>query len=1065
MLHTANAQINTNKIKVDLSSLSFKACSDSNNGLSTVTVQSKQGTTTDFQITFDLPNGIYYQTSSLIITSQIGSGDFTISEINISDLNQPSFRIQRPNNVPWQINDQVTFTYQKTADCDAVNFSYNGGLFKDAHSVTFNDHEGSQTASDTNLSINSYNLLRALLAVDDIQSVSDNIGGEQIRNIIVRNSGNGSVQSFEHQVEVSSNLQTGYELEFNGTVLTPNISGNIYTYNIDLNLAPFAGQVGDGDNLFENESITLLERMTISQCSWDETTVHSPRWGCAPGNYCQIGSPITGVFMYEEEWAKLELTPINRPLPRWDAPVTYTYQITNDVTANNAYNVNLNIGFFGGAQMSSTTFNPMWGDDNDAHRQLSDFRIGSGGVITPQRWQNTNDPSGTGLGSFLIPADYLTTDPDGIGGLEDLDGDGFFDDLRPGASTTISFNLAMSPDNPSCNEFSADYLMNESLKMDLWSVTSCSNPTETKREILNSSRVRREALFNWSDPKDYDQDAEEGQIFNLSFIGNFISTSESPTCNGDEMLTNALNTIYTATVTLPNGISLHSSVNSRYSQIGNQVIFTETNLANFVRDGYILEIPINFPLLVDCTTYSGPDYIELDYTTNYSSSCYNQQLHCGSFGVTVHCQSSCDGPTTTSFDANRSTAGWADDTMATKVTLDPSIHATKYYMAKDEMVVTTSAIMINDVKDNLFLEMRYVTDIGFDMSDIILFESGTITINDLSSGSQTTILNVMPTVNTFGTNDNRMTFDLSSYRSIISSTYQYGEGLQADEIQLELHFRFNEDFQEKARLYEFHAFSGQFYSLDSSNNRIGCDIYNDRAFFFENKIQIFEVGNNDFVNGCDEKYIGVGLMQNTTFGDKFPNEFRPPLLLNSATIEIPQGMFFENVVTSYGYPNLQPEDEVPGSWNNGLNYSVSGNIVTITPGSRFRHLDQGGSNYPNIKILVRATSATPAVTNFDYSVDYEKYAYSDNPVPINETQTQIFNYYNREFYIDNIRPVVIGNSELASFTVDIGNGSSVSAINYNWLRVDSGAGYQLTAAYLVEGGTETPINLINESGI
>ena len=216
-LQLIQAQINTNKIRVDLSSLTFRACSSSNNGLSTVTVQSKQSTTTDFEIVFDFPDGVNYQVGSGIITAQIGSNDFSFSEVDISDLNAPIFRLERPSNAAWQINDQVTFTYQKTADCDAVQYSYSGGLFKDAHTITFNDAQGAQTASDNDLSVNSYNLLRAFLAVDDIESLSDNVATERTRNIVIKNSGNGSVQRFDHQVEVGTNLQTGYQLEFNGT--------------------------------------------------------------------------------------------------------------------------------------------------------------------------------------------------------------------------------------------------------------------------------------------------------------------------------------------------------------------------------------------------------------------------------------------------------------------------------------------------------------------------------------------------------------------------------------------------------------------------------------------------------------------------------------------------------------------------------------------------------------------------------------------------------------------------------------------------------------------------------
>ncbi|MBK6824352.1 MAG: hypothetical protein IPG87_15735 [Saprospiraceae bacterium] len=47
----------------------------------------------------------------------------------------------------------------------------------------------------------------------------------------------------------------------------------------------------------------------------------------------------------------------------------------------------------------------------------------------------------------------LTTDPDGPGGLDDLDGDGYYDDLRP--NDTLDFKIKYSLD-PSCLNFDCD---------------------------------------------------------------------------------------------------------------------------------------------------------------------------------------------------------------------------------------------------------------------------------------------------------------------------------------------------------------------------------------------------------------------------------------------------------------------------------------------------------------------------------------------------------------------------------------------------------------------------------
>jgi hypothetical protein len=1064
-----SAQINTNKIRVDLSSLSFKACSDTNNGLSTVTVQSKQATTTDFQIAFDLPDGVYYQAGTGIITTQTGSGDFTFSEVDITNLNQPIFRLERPSNAPWQINDQVTFTYQKTADCDAVQYSYGGGLFKDAHTITFNDHQGAQTASDNDLSVNSYNLLRAFLAVDDIASVSGNVGDTQTRNIVIRNSGNGSVQRFDHQVVVSTYLQPGYQLSFNGTVLTPtSVTGGTYNYTIDLNAAPFAGQVGDGDNLFENESITLVEQITLSDCAFGQNTRHSPRWGCSPGTYCQIGTAIPGQWSEViQEYPNLSLTPISHPSnPRWDAPTTYTNRIANNASADNAYDIKINIGYSWEFARSSESSNTLYGDEHTNNRRLDNFRFAGGSNFTPTRRAYTIDPNPLfGPGSYHLPADYLTFDPDGPGGLDDLDGDGFYDDMAPGESTDVLFDMTMLPMDPGCSEFSSHYLHNEQLRMEVWSVNTCDNPTYTHRIDINSSEVFSAAMFDWENPREYDTDAEEGETFHLTFTGRIDAYYDAPTCNGVPMLGNDPSTAFRAEVTVPNGVTLDASADARYSQSGNLVTFIETNLANYFPYQYSLQIPIDFPLNIDCGVYSGPDYMEMNYRTFYESSCFDREIHCGTFGVTTHCPDGCSGPTTTSFDANRVTTGWTDDTMTSKVTLDPAVHATNWYMPRDEMVLNATAVMRNDVKDNLLFEIRYVTDNnGINMADVINFESGTITIVDLSSGTQSTAITVPPTLNTFGTNDNRMTFDLSTYRSIISPSYQYGEGFQEDEIEVELRFTFKDDFPNDMQLYQFHTFYGNFYSLDGSGNRVGCDIFGDRAFFFENRVQVSPLGYEQFVTGCDEVWLLGQLEQSSGIGDKFPNEFRPPVLWQSATIEIPQGMEFQGVASSDSFPNLQPEDDRPGSWNNGLNFSVSGNFVTITPGPRFRHFDQGGNQYPSFSINLLATSEATENMPYTVSATFDDYAYSDNPETKTESQNEIFDYFNTAFNIQTAAPTVIGNEQLASFTVDISNGN-VQAIDYNWLRVDPGANFQMTNAYLVDGGVETPINIVEEAGI
>ncbi len=1062
-INTSYSQINNGNFRVDLSSENMDPCGGSNNGTSTVGITAKMGSLNTFKINFDLPDGVTYQTGTALISNQTGSSDFILSEFDISNLNNPIFQIERPSNSNWQISDFVEFTFSKTASCDAVQYSYNGGLFKDAHTITYLQGTSSRSHSDTDATINGYSFLSAYLAVEDIATVETLVGEITNRPVTITNSGNGSIQSFVHDVEVSPGLQSNYELSFNGNVLTPTINGNIYSYEINLNNTPFAGQVGNGDALFENESIVLNEQLSPTNCANNQATRHSPKWGCSTGMYCQIGAPIPGFIVVKQEWSDIYLYTVNAPRARWDAPVTYTYRLENDASADNAYDVNFNIGFTWDGRLSTTGFNPMYGDDNDTNRQLSNFRFTGGTNFSPQRWPSTTT-SGTGLGSYLFGANLFTSDPDGPGGLEDLDGDGFFDDMQPGATTEINVDLTMEVRTPNCDASGANYSTSLKLNLDAWTVNKCNNSNKTLREELERHYVRRDALFNWDTPEDYERDAEDGSVFNLNFTGSFVASNQSPTCNGIEMFSNDPTTIYRAILNVPNGINLDSSADSRYVQTGNQIIFTETQLEDFEYNSFALRIPINFPLNIDCNTYSGPEELELDYSTSYESSCYNTDIHCGAFKVTTHCPNSCTGPTTTNFEANRTTSGWTDDTMSTKVVLDPNIHATKYYMAKDKMGVTSSATMQNSTQDNLFFEMRYVTDSGQSMADIIRFTDGTITINDLSSGAaQTFPITNTPVITTQGTNNNFFTLDLTSYQSLISATYQYGEGLEADEISLDLNFEFKEGFPEEARLYEFHSFQGRFYSLDSSSNEIGCGTYNDRAFFFENQIQLnYDI--EDSVNGCDEKWLYVGLSQASGLDDKFPDEYRPPLFWNSTSIQIPDGMQFNAIASSYGYPNLMPENEAPNSTNNGLNYTISGNIVTITPGARFRNLDQDGNIYPSIQISLTATSATPVLSSHNISVTYDEYAYADTPVTKTENDTKDFNYTVPNYWISSENATEIGNSEVEGFVIDICK-QDAGEINNNWLRVETGTDYTITNAYLVNGTSETALTFIEENDV
>lgn len=500
------------------------------------------------------------------------------------------------------------------------------------------------------------------------------------------------------------------------------------------------------------------------------------------------------------------------------------------------------------------------------------------------------------------------------------------------------------------------------------------------------------------------------------------------------MLSNDNSTFYTAEITVPNGISLDSSADARYSQSGNTISFVEDQLADFLKDGYILDIPIDIPLNIDCSVYPGGNtLIDIPFNTFYTSNCDVIDLHCGDFEVQTHCgDAACEGPEITGFEANRNTAGWTDDTMTTRVTLDPDVHATKFYMPRDEMRIVTSAFMRNHQADNLFFEMTYNTNgqSGQDFSDILTFVDGTITINDLSSGTQTTAITVSPTIVTTNLEDNVMTFDLSSYRNIISPSYEYGEGLEQDVITLELNLVFADEFPAQNQVFEFHNFWGEFYSNDNGI-KYGCDIYYDRAVFEEADIS-YDITNDVRANNCTDYRSDVQFSINSDVG-RYENEYRPAFLWESLVYDLLPNSSFAGEVQGRNFPQLPPSYDDPTNSNNGFNVNEVGNILTITPGSALIQQNQGRGGYPRLETCLTSSSSLPPTSTFDATITYVKYPYSNNPEVVTITEAITLTGREEHYYISSPTPTVFGASEVVSFTVDL-DANLAEAIDYNWLR-------------------------------
>jgi len=171
-----NAQINNNAYTISLNPEDLGTCGGANNTTEQASITGKKATMNTLLFTYDLPDGVEYVPGSVVIDSQTGSGDFTVVEDNITDLNAPVFRIERPSNANWAINDNVTFSITRTGLCESVAFLNSGGLFKDKHCIDYIDNGNSRHECDNDNAVSSYDLLAASLSLQSISTPTANVG-------------------------------------------------------------------------------------------------------------------------------------------------------------------------------------------------------------------------------------------------------------------------------------------------------------------------------------------------------------------------------------------------------------------------------------------------------------------------------------------------------------------------------------------------------------------------------------------------------------------------------------------------------------------------------------------------------------------------------------------------------------------------------------------------------------------------------------------------------------------------------------------------------------------------
>lgn len=1058
-------QLNTSGYRVDQSCDDVEVCQGASDG--TYTITAKTSSLNNFQIALAMPPGISYVAGS----ANIVGGTYTISEVNISDLRNPILAIDNggvPTNV-WGVGDQVVFTVARIASCPAVIYALAGSAFKDSIAISYEDNNIVENGIDNDTTYGTYNVDFASLSILAILNTNTTLNTTESRNITVRQGGNSCIQQFQHFVVVGQDINN-YQLSFGATNLTPvntvaNVSNTADTffYAINLNNAPFLGAIGNGDNCFDNgEDVVFVETFSATACN-NVTIKHHARWGCTLLEYCQVATPQIGPITFIGGAPAVALSVISgSTAPELCDTMTHTLRITNTSSPTNpvggsiAYDVAIIFGLGANSSAIATPVsNTLWGSIRQNTRFWGNFMIGAN-VLSDSALAFSSNAS-LGTASFLIQ-DRLTFDPDGPGGLEDLDNDGFFDDLAPGASFDISFDYWLSIRENCGTSNYYNYMSWEHKYFDVSFKDQCQQYRPAIRRDLGYRNIIRNYLNSTfiATPSD----VFDGQDFVVGIMPHFYNNGYL--CRGEDMFTGS-QASWSISLTLPVGVDTSNAV-STIASLDNELLpYNPTitkvgNVVTYTLDRYIYDT-LHFSLDFDCLTYSDSVILNIPYTTHYfcgtpGDTCFYREVHCGTLtNMLTHCPTNCNGPVIYSFDASRTTPGYTDNTRTTLVTLDPLIHKTKFYNPFDTMLVQAYAYIKDTAVGNLLLTLNLTPSNGG--ADLLTFVGGEVLINDISSGTgyQSFVLDGMPlNLTSIGGQNYQYTMDLSRYSDSISATYLFGgeDGSNVyttDTILIKAQFVVGSNFGASTP-HSINPFRANFSTTLSNGTAMACDSLGDIGQY--EKVSYGWSSSTYRFSYCAEGTARMYFTHSAFTGDDHPNEYRPPTHWDSVVYVLPD---FEYTGNRFSWINAPGFTVLP--------HRISGDtVVMYRPSTGYVDRDKRGTYYPPFLAGIRGNCETPASQTLRAWNYYKEFAYHpDSTVHQSRVRsgTTRIEYTPPSWSFQALTPSVNGTQDTVSWDIELCNTTSNADIAFNWLTIPAHSDIKIESIYNISTGTEVAV--------
>jgi len=857
----------------------------------------------DIQLAFDLPTGIRHRENTqagiaLISGSGTGNPGFSVGTL-------PPF-------------GSIQFSFEVASDCALV-----AGQNTILVELNYNGQNYQKSIPNLNIRIPALNIVN-----------SDNLfytgmpGDTFTRNIQISNGIFGDI--FNLYI-ISEHAENGVEfLNANPPYSIVTLSDGRTAFWIH---PDYFDTFGNGNGVFDQGDGLLVfkETVRIIGCSGGAGSI-SVVFGCEDHVVCNGNqdSEITNVTV-DSGNSNLEWQIATTQYPGFCTPGAITVTVSNTGTIGA-----LNVIVEPGIQTYSSASAPARNDCVP----LSMFRIG-GTSLLPE----INNYSGYG-----IDLSQLNTDPDGNGGLADLDGDGLFNDLPAGESFTLIITIEL------LEACLGTTFFNHYFGMSTYITGGCV-PTSGGGEFTTAQNFRTypgyqnvmdNLAIEYSDQQTINVQFQFRRENETGFFNNCLGTGA---------------TVYSVVIPdildfPPNFTVTANNVTLPYELRGDTVIFQVP--------GY--EPNVNMNLIVECMVESNgnspfcpisgslPKVYHFSYWADYYCDINNcdvfYRIYNGnSKAFVVDCDEipaiSAPGVKTTDFTARRMTLGWTDESLTEKVDpVNPVIRLDRAYLFDFVKFTIPGHVTGAGIFDTSYLELlHYSGNASFPRFYTV---TDTLHFYDQEQGMWFTCAN-LPHDSVIGTGG------LHAHYYALSPLFQPGGCLEG------MHFTENDSvrFEVTAQIANAPSLlspiplleAGLNFRVDSDTLRCGR---HGALLSIANPFYDFDWQQVDSEFACDTLTLKIILNQggnNSNLFDVFPGEFRPYAIFDSLHFTMPSSLRY-----------IPGSAKIKYEWFNAAQSNIQTSTISVPgplvlPASTSQQLllfnNQG--NYPNVDVLRQNT--------------------------------------------------------------------------------------------------------------